>query len=69
MTFAITTRTSSHIGLWVEGTHVGIGLIRMRLQQRADSEHAQVFVRIAITFLFSLYLGWEVGSRDTSPGL
>jgi len=55
--------------LWVEGTHVGIGLIRMRLQQRADSEHAQVFVRIAITFLFSLYLGWEVGSGDTSPGL
>ncbi|TXH63686.1 MAG: response regulator [Thermomonas sp.] len=40
-----------------------------RLRGRADSEHAQVFVRIAITTLFATYLGWEVsdggGSRAT----
>ncbi|HQY50625.1 MAG TPA: histidine kinase dimerization/phospho-acceptor domain-containing protein, partial [Thermomonas sp.] len=48
---------------------VGIGLIWSKLQQRDDSEHAQVFVRIVITFLFCLYLGWLVGSGNTSPQL
>lgn len=43
--------------------------LRSRLHGRADSEHAQVFVRIAITFLFSAYLGWEVGGGDDRPGL
>ena len=38
----------------------GLRWIRSRLHGRADSEHAQVFVRIAITFLFAAYLGWEV---------
>lgn len=53
----------------VEGLHVGIGLIWSKLQQRDDSEHTQVFVRIVITFLFCLYLGWLVGSGDASPQL
>lgn len=35
--------------------------LRLRLRGRADSEHGQAFVRIAITALFSAYLGWEVG--------
>ncbi|MEW9573550.1 ATP-binding protein [Rhodanobacter sp. Si-c] len=43
--------------------------VRLRLRGRADSEHAQVFVRIAITLLFSLYLGWKVGWGDHTPGL
>lgn len=43
--------------------------IRLRLQGRADSEHMQVFVRIAITALFCIYLGWEVSRGDHSPGL
>ncbi|MEW9625516.1 ATP-binding protein [Rhodanobacter geophilus] len=43
--------------------------MRLRLRGRADSEHAQVFVRIAITLLFSAYLGWKVGWGDRSPGL
>ncbi|MBD8872160.1 response regulator [Rhodanobacter sp. DHB23] len=43
--------------------------MRRRLHGRADSEHAQVFVRIAITLLFSLYLGWKVDWGDRSPAL
>lgn len=39
-----------------------------RLAGRPDSEHVQVFVRIAITGLFSLYLGWQVGG-NSSPTL
>ena len=38
----------------------GLRWMQSRLHGRADSEHAQVFVRIAITSLFALYLGWEV---------
>lgn len=34
--------------------------MQSRLHGRADSEHVQVFVRIAITTLFAAYLGWEV---------
>ncbi len=33
--------------------------VRSRLSARPDSEHAQNFVRIAITALFSSYLGWH----------
>ena len=40
-----------------------------RLRGRADSEHAQVFVRIAITTLFAAYLGWEVSGGDSSRAL
>lgn len=43
--------------------------LRLRLHGRADSEHAQVFVRIAITLLFSLYLGWKVGWGNGGPAL
>ncbi len=43
--------------------------IRSRLRGRADSEHAQVFVRIAITALFAAYLGWEVGHGRETPAL
>ena len=43
--------------------------LRSRLRGRADSEHAQVFVRIAITALFSAYLGWEVSGGNHSPAL
>ena len=43
--------------------------IRSRLQHREDSEHAQVFVRIVITFLFALYFGWEIGTGDASETL
>lgn len=46
-----------------------LALVRSRLHGRADSEHAQVFVRIAITSIFSAYLGWEVGSGSDSPAL
>ncbi|QIL20652.1 ATP-binding protein [Thermomonas sp. HDW16] len=38
----------------------GLHWMQSRLHGRADSEHAQVFVRIAITSLFAAYLGWEV---------
>jgi two-component system sensor histidine kinase RpfC len=38
----------------------GLRWMQSRLRDRADSEHAQVFVRIAITTLFAAYLGWEV---------
>lgn len=44
-------------------------LVRSRLRGRADSEHAQVFVRIAITALFSAYLGWEVSGGGASVAL
>lgn len=40
-----------------------------RLHGRADSEHGQVVVRIVITFLFAIYLGWEVGGGDSRPAL
>ena len=40
-----------------------------RLRGRADSEHAQVFVRIAITTLFAAYLGWEVSGGGSSRAL
>ncbi|MFN7136313.1 MAG: ATP-binding protein [Thermomonas sp.] len=40
-----------------------------RLRGRSDSEHGQVVVRIAITFLFAIYLGWEVGGGDSRPAL
>lgn len=44
--------------LWMQGRLVG----------RLDSEHLQVFVRIAITTLFIVYLGWQVGG-DSTPAL
>jgi len=40
-----------------------------RLRGRVDSEHVQVFVRIAITTLFAAYLGWEVSGGDSSRAL
>lgn len=40
-----------------------------RLRGRSDSEHGQVVVRIVITFLFAIYLGWEVGAGDSRPAL
>lgn len=40
-----------------------------RLRGRSDSEHGQVVVRIVITFLFAIYLGWEVGGGDSRPAL
>ena len=46
----------------------GLRRMQSRLRGRADSEHAQVFVRTAITSLFAAYLGWEV-SRGGSPAL
>jgi len=46
-----------------------LALVRSRLHGRTDSEHAQVFVRIAITSIFSAYLGWEVGSGGGTPAL
>ncbi|MEO5628217.1 MAG: ATP-binding protein [Thermomonas sp.] len=42
--------------------------LRSRLTGRPDSEHAQVFVRIVITALFSLYLGFQV-NVDSRPAL
>ena len=47
----------------------GLHWLRSRLRGRADSEHAQVFVRIAITALFSAYLGWEVSDGTHNPAL
>ncbi len=38
----------------------GLQWMKSRLHGRTDSEHVQVFVRIAITSLFAGYLGWEV---------
>ncbi len=43
--------------------------LRARLSNRTDSEHAQVLVRIAITALFSAYLGWQVGTQGGSGAL
>ena len=43
--------------------------MRARLANRADSEHKQVLVRIAITSLFSIYLGWHLGYGAGSPQL
>ena len=40
-----------------------------RLHGRDDSEHAQVFVRLAITTLFAAYLGVEVSVGESSPAL
>jgi two-component system sensor histidine kinase RpfC len=46
----------------------GLRWMQSRLRDRADSEHAQVFVRIAIVTLFAAYLGREV-SGGASPAL
>src|SRR5512139_1322515 len=46
----------------------GLRWMQSRLRDRADSEHAQVFVRIAIVTLFAAYLGGEV-SGGASPAL
>ncbi len=43
--------------------------MRQRLHGRPDSEHAQVFVRIVITLLFSVYLGWKVDWSNHSSAL
>ena len=43
--------------------------VRSRLHGRADSEHAQVVVRIVITAIFSGYLGWQVGGGGVSQAL
>lgn len=43
--------------------------MRARLFNRPDSEHKQVLVRIAITALFSAYLGWHVGAEASSSKL
>ncbi len=48
---------------------MGWARVQSRLRGRADSEHAQVFVRIAITALFCAYLGWEVSGGGASPAL
>ncbi len=42
--------------------------MRGRLANRPDTEHSQVFIRIAITGLFIGYLGLQVGG-DSSPAL
>lgn len=57
------------IATGVDRVRQALAWVRLRLRGRADSEHAQVFVRIAITLLFSVYLGWKVGWGDHSPGL
>jgi two-component system sensor histidine kinase RpfC len=43
--------------------------MRSRLSNRPDSEHKQVLVRIAITSLFCIYLGWQVGGDARDPAL
>ena len=43
--------------------------IRARLSGRPDSEHMQVMVRIAITSLFSAYLGWQMRGGQSDPTL
>ena len=48
--------------------HAGKRWMQSRLRGRADSEHAQVFVRIAITTLFAAYLGWEVRAGGSAAG-
>jgi two-component system sensor histidine kinase RpfC len=49
--------------------HVAFEWMRERLSNRPDSEHKQVLVRIAITALFSVYLGWYVGAEAASTQL
>ena len=46
-----------------------VGWVRARLENRPDTEHKQVLVRIAITALFCAYLGWHVGDDSSSPQL
>lgn len=43
--------------------------VEQRLSNRPDSEHGQNLVRIVITALFSIYMGWRFfqGSEDTLP--
>jgi len=43
--------------------------VEQRLSNRPDTEHGQNLVRIAITALFSIYMGWRFfqGSEDTLP--
>ena len=53
----------------VDGVRPALAWVRLRLRGRRDSEHAQVFVRMAITLLFSIYLGWKVGWGNDSPAL
>ncbi|MES2859782.1 MAG: ATP-binding protein [Pseudomonadota bacterium] len=48
---------------------VGWRWLQSRLLDRADSEHGQVFVRLAITTLFALYLGIEVNNGSSNPAL
>lgn len=43
--------------------------MRARLNNRPDTEHAQVLVRIVITSLFSTYLGWVVSSGGATTAL
>jgi two-component system sensor histidine kinase RpfC len=43
--------------------------LKQRLSGRPDSEHLQVLVRTVITALFSIYLGWRVGSDGASGAL
>lgn len=42
---------------------------RSRLSHRPDSEHGQALVRMAITALFAIYLGWQVGESRGGYGL
>lgn len=60
---------SRPVATGADGVRATLAWVRSRLHGRADSEHAQVFVRITITLLFSIYLGWKVGWGDHSPGL
>lgn len=46
-----------------------LGSIKHRLTSRDDSEHVQVLVRIAITAIFSVYLGWQVQSGGAEGSL
>ncbi|HST43629.1 MAG TPA: histidine kinase dimerization/phospho-acceptor domain-containing protein, partial [Luteimonas sp.] len=48
---------------------VSLTWLRARLTGRADSEHGQVLVRIAITALFCAYLGWQVRELGTGSAL
>src|SRR5690554_3471431 len=43
--------------------------MKLRLGQRPDSEHVQVLVRIAITALFCVYLGWLVKGGSASGAI
>ncbi len=57
------------IATGADQTHPALAWVRQRLHGRPDSEHAQVFVRIVITLLFSVYLGWKVDWGNNSPAL